>query len=129
LNDYFIFSGQISWENAPEFISAFDVAVLPADFAKLSSGISPQKLYSYLACARSVIASDIPGLSEFFTEYDVGILFRSADSANFAEKICDFRRLPEKTICELSRNARECVEKNYSWKKIVKESLEFAVGS
>jgi len=125
LSDYFIFSGQIKWKDAPEYISAFDVAVLPADFTHLPSGISPQKLYSYLACGKPVIASNITGLKEFFEQFEVGMLFKSGNFVNLAEKICEFRKLPENKICEFRKNARECVEKNYSWEKIVKKSLEW----
>ena len=128
LNDYFIFSGQISWENAPEFISAFDIGIETKE-VKNHTSFSPLKIYSYLACEKPAIVPNITGVENLFKDNNIGFVFECGNSTDLAEKICDFRRLPEKTICELSRNARECVEKNYSWKKIVKESLEFAVGS
>ena len=124
LRDYFTFSGQIPWKNAPEYISSFDVAVETKENSKKTS-FSPLKLYSYLACGKPVIASAIPGLEEFFQQHNVGMTFKSANSENLAEKLCEFRKLPNERIRKLHKNARKCVEKHYSWEKIVKESVEW----
>ena len=103
----------------------FDVAVLPADFTHLPSGISPQKLYSYLACGKPVLASSIPGLIEFFSINNVGSLFESGNSTALAEKILEFQNIPQEKICKFSRNARKCVEENYAWEKIVSVTITF----
>jgi glycosyltransferase involved in cell wall biosynthesis len=127
LNDYFIFSGQIEWKDAPVFISTFDIAALPADFKQLSSGISPQKLYSYIACGKPVIASDTPGLPDFFRKYNIGLIFKSGNPADLAEKISNFRTIPENQLRNFASNARNCAVENHSWEKIVKDSINWII--
>jgi glycosyltransferase involved in cell wall biosynthesis len=125
LNDCFIFSGQIEWKDAPVFISTFDIAALPADFKQLSSGISPQKLYSYIACGKPVIASDTPGLPDFFRKYNIGLIFKSGNPADLAEKVFILRTMPEDQLKKFSLNARNCAVENHSWRKIVKDSINW----
>ena len=70
------FLGHIKHQDIVHYINAFDVAVAPftGERNKLI-GLSPLKLYEYLACGKPVIASRIEGVSEVVEEGGCGSIF------------------------------------------------------
>ncbi|MFX1535014.1 MAG: glycosyltransferase family 4 protein, partial [Promethearchaeota archaeon] len=65
LQEEIIFAGDISYKEVVVFMNSFDVCLAP--FRKernVKIGLSPLKLYEYLACARPVIGSRLQGISE-----------------------------------------------------------------
>ena len=125
LEEYFIFSGQIPWKDAPEFISTFDVGCEPK-MKSMQTSFSPLKIFSYCACGVPFIASDIPEIKENFASIDQKCYFPSGDAEALAQKIREFRDLPDEKIRELRENARQCVVENHTWEKVVADTLRFA---
>jgi len=69
------FLGSSPYELVPTHIGAASVCVAP--FTRLRNeriGLSPLKVYEYLACGRPVVASDLPGIRETLAESHAGIL-------------------------------------------------------
>jgi len=57
------FTGRVNYEKVPEWINAFDLAVAP--FTKernITCGLSPIKIYEYLACGKPVLAAAVEGV-------------------------------------------------------------------
>ena len=120
LQQKFIFTGLIRHEDVGAFINAFDICLAPFKSERNKKiGLSPLKLYEYLACARPVIASRIRGVSEIIERGNCGYLFEPNDARDLASKIIksyhERDRLPS-----FGNNGRILVEKSFSWEKIAR---------
>jgi glycosyltransferase involved in cell wall biosynthesis len=74
------FTGTVPHERVPHFIVASNVCVAP--FTRERNewiGLSPLKLYEYLACGRPVVASDVPGVREVLSNSGAGIIVPTDD--------------------------------------------------
>ena len=129
VSDKFIFTGAVPYEEVPKYINASDVCVAP--FIKernIRIGLSPLKIYEYLACEKSVISSRIPNL-EFIEQQNAGILVEPKNPHELAKAIIKLLK-DEKIREEKGRNGRECIVKNHSWEAVatrVAEVCESAV--
>lgn len=56
------YKGQVSYDQLPEVIQRFDVAILPF-YGEYQNRI-PNELFQYLACGKQVVASNMPNLPE-----------------------------------------------------------------
>jgi len=120
LHGEIIFAGRIRYEQVSVLINAFDVCLAPFKRERNEKiGLSPLKLYEYLACARAVIVSRVQGVSEVIEKGNCGYLFEPDDARDLASKIITSYNEKSK-LPELGMNGRIFVEKNYSWEKIAK---------
>jgi glycosyltransferase involved in cell wall biosynthesis len=88
-------------------------------------GVSPVKLAEYMACARAVVATDLPGLGEALIDNRAGIVV-PVDPRAMAVAILDL--LDPERADELGANGRRLAEERFSWREIVRASLpSFAV--
>ena len=110
-----IFTGTVPYENVPEYINISDACVAP--FTRIrneSMGLSPLKIYEYLACAKPVVASDIKGVGDLLANSNSGIAVIPEDPAELANAI--IKLLKDKQLREqMGDNGRKLVVKNYSW--------------
>jgi glycosyltransferase involved in cell wall biosynthesis len=118
LSSYFKFFGFINWDDASDFISTFDISVIPAFFNNLESGISSQKVLAYLACGKPVVGSDIPGLGDMLEREGVGISFPMGDSAALAKGILTLLSDSDRRK-HMGKEARKLVVNKCSWEIIV----------
>jgi glycosyltransferase involved in cell wall biosynthesis len=116
--DAFLFFGFIPWDDASWFISASDICVAPFIFKSTRSGISSLRVFSYLACARPVIGSDIPGLGDMLEEEAIGFSFAMGDHRALARRIVELFGEPERAR-EMGERGRKFVLDNHSWDVIV----------
>ena len=73
----------------------------------------PVTLAEAFACGLPVIASDTGSLAELIDDGQTGLLFRSGDEADLAEKMNWSNHHPEK-MAEMGRNARAVYETKYT---------------
>jgi len=119
----FRFVGEVSWDRAPAFVNTFDVAVAPAQFANTRSGISPQKVYAYLACGRPVVGSDLEGLGDMLVREGVGLSFKAGDVNGLGDAIV--RVLTDQPLADSMRQrARAVVMGHYTWEGVVRRTIE-----
>ncbi len=119
------FPGAIPWEDAPEFIASFDVAVsLKKDGGDENVSFSPLKIYAYMACARPVLFAEVTGLREL-VEHNVGLTVSSPASAEIAERIREFRTMNKTQLEQMGANGRKLVVERHSWEKVVGDTLEW----
>ena len=118
------FLGHIKHQDIVHYINAFDVAVAPftGERNKLI-GLSPLKLYEYLACGKPVIASRIEGVSEVVEEGGCGYLFDPEDATDLAEKIIQVYQ-ERQYLTQLGTNGRKLIEEKYSWRKTAERIME-----
>ena len=115
LSPYFLLTGSVGPDKLVLYINAMDVCVAP--FTRMRNehiGLSPLKLYDYLACAKPIIASNIKGVGDLISQNNVGIQVPPDDPHSLANAICTL--LTNHTLRVIySRNGRTLVKENYNW--------------
>jgi glycosyltransferase involved in cell wall biosynthesis len=73
--------GPVSYDDAPAYLRAFDIAINPLVQNVVSRSMNPLRIYEYLACGLPVVSSPIPDLEIFG---DLVIQVSGADRFSFA---------------------------------------------
>jgi len=116
---YVRFVGARPYEEVPEWIACFDVGFCMK--RPLGSGYSPLKLYSYLACAVPVLATDTEGF-ELVREAACGLLVPFALSDATVEGVAELLR-DEKRRKSFGENGRRLVECEHSWEAVAERTV------
>lgn len=124
MSDRFLFTGRTPYEKVPLFINASNVCVAPFIRARNEKiGLSPLKIYEYLACGKPVVASDIEGVGTFLREAKSGIAVEPENHEELAESI--LRLLQNEDISkEMGEKGREIVTQKHSWDTAAKKVME-----
>ncbi len=121
VEDQFIFTGVVAYERVPRYINASDVCVAPFIFARNAKiGLSPLKLYEYMACGKPVVASNISGVSDVLgaSEGGIPVLPENPDALSGAVlKLLENPDLREK----MGSKGLSYVTENYSWHSVAKQ--------
>ena len=118
--DKFIFTGSVPYTQVPFYVNASDLCI--ATFIKkrhMKIGISPLKIYEYMACKKPIVSSRIPNL-EFIENQETGILVEPENPEELAKatiKLLKDEKLREK----MGNNGRDYVVKNHSWEAVGKK--------
>jgi len=118
LENSFKFYGFIPWDEASWFISTADICVSPIILKKTKTGLSSLRTFSYLACGKPVVGSDIPGLGDMLKKEEIGLSFRMGDHETLARAIISLLENSNKSR-DMGKKGRDFVVKNYSWEIIV----------
>lgn len=82
------FRGSVPYERVPLHIQASAVCVAPFARARNEAiGLSPLKMYEYMACGRPVVASDLPGVREILARSGGGVAVPPEDPQALAEAV------------------------------------------
>lgn len=118
-----IFIGSVPYEMAPVYINSFDIAVAPFIRKRNEKiGVSPLKIRDYAACGVPIVASEVKGL-EIVEENNIGILVNPEDEEELANAIIILLKNPEMRR-KMGKRARKLAEREFSWKKTVREILD-----
>ena len=117
LNDYFILSG--FKENIKKFIASSDLIIVPSGLEGMGSIIIES-----CALKKAVIASDVGGIPEIIVNNETGLLFKTGDFAELADKIIFLIDKPE-LIEKLGLNCYNEVIKKFDAKIISSETASF----
>ena len=86
--EHFLFPGALPQEDTVFYINAMDVCVAPFTRRRNQRmGLSPLKIYDYMACGKPVVASDIKGVGDLLQENDVGIAVTPEDPLSLAKAV------------------------------------------
>jgi len=121
--DNFIFTGSVPYDKVPLYINAGNVCVAPFIMERNARiGLSPLKLYEYMACGKPVVASAISGVSEVLELSKGGISVPPENSEALADAIAV---LLENDVLgrELGMNGLHYVMINHSWSNIAKKLI------
>lgn len=119
IENYFIFTGRIPHTEAPYYINAGDVCLLidKATMEYGSMGISPLKLFEYMACGRPVIATNLPGLNKYISGTGSGLLVEPDNVEEIARAIITL--LSDANLClKMGNLGRAAVLNKYNWQSI-----------
>ncbi len=117
LESFFIFEGSVDKDKIPDYLGAFDIAILPDN----PWYGSPTKLFEYAASGTATIAPKTPAVVDVFSEEDC-MLVDSEDS--LTEAIIELIENPDKRKT-LSQKMKTKVINNYKWENIAKNTLSF----
>lgn len=74
--------GQKPYELMPNYINTFDVCIMPHKVNAYTDGMSPLKLYEYLACGKPVVTTPVAGIEQFSNVINI-----VDNEADFAQSI------------------------------------------
>jgi len=118
------FIGRVTYEQVVYYVNACDIAIAPFTKERNSIiGVSPLKLYEYLACGRPVIASRVDGIKEVIEEGKCGYLFEPGDAEELAKRIIQSYQERD-TLQEMGLRGRRLVENKYSWRMTAKRIVK-----
>lgn len=121
VEDRFIFTGVVEYFRVPLYINASDACVAPFIFARNAKiGLSPLKLYEYMACGKPVVASCIDGVSDILEASEGGISVIPENPSALAEAILKLLGNPNLRIKMGSKGLRYVTE-NCSWYSVAKQ--------
>lgn len=118
------FTGAVSPETVPHWLSQMDVAVAPyppsQDFY-----FSPLKVYEYMAAGLPVVASNIGQISEIIDDGVNGLLTPPGDATALADALEQLWRSPLLRR-RLGDSARAKILQHHTWERVVEKILWFA---
>ena len=110
----FIFTGMIRYEDIPILINLADICVAPfISRRNRITGVSPLKVFEYMACGKPVVCSRIEGL-EFIEEEGVGRLTSPEDVISLQGELLDLIKNPQKRIMMGNKGLQVAREK-FDW--------------
>jgi glycosyltransferase involved in cell wall biosynthesis/SAM-dependent methyltransferase len=108
------FTGFVDLPEVAALVGASDICVapfIPGSYEKI--GFSPIKIYEYMASARPVVASHVPGL-EFLEQHNAGVLVRPASPEALASGIT--RLLRDEALRQtMGDNGQRLVRDEFNW--------------
>ncbi len=124
MKDKFNFLGKVPYEQVPDLINASAICVAP--FIRKRNeriGLSPLKIYEYLACGKPVVASDIEGVGDFLRETRSGIAVEPENHDRLAKGIIGLLQ-NEDMSKEMGRNGRIIVTREHSWDSVAEKVIK-----
>jgi glycosyltransferase involved in cell wall biosynthesis len=93
--DRIVFTGRVPRSQTALYHQALDVFVVPRKDLEVTRSVTPLKPVEAMACARPVVASDLPALAEIVEDRVTGLLAEAGDPAAFAKAIRELLLDPE----------------------------------
>jgi glycosyltransferase involved in cell wall biosynthesis len=116
VSDRVTFTGMVPYSQVPKYISAMDVCLIPFKVNAISANALPLKLFEYMACEKTVISTDLPGIKNVASDK---VMYATTEK-EYKEKIAELYK-NEELRHEMGKSGREFVEENYNWERIVKK--------
>lgn len=108
-----IFTGQVPYDEIPQYISCMDVCVLPFKKNRVADDSCPLKLFEYMACGKPVVSTK---LSEVENIVKNRILYAS-NSEEYKNRIIELYN-SEGLRDEMGLEGRRFIEENHDWSKL-----------
>jgi starch synthase len=119
LEKHVLFTGMASHEKVPLFINLADLCVCPK--RNYSTGLSPLKVYEYMACGKAVVSSRASGLG-IIEERKTGVLVEPENPEALAEGIIELLLDPQKRA-RMGQEGLKVVRHEFAWAKRGREVL------
>ncbi len=116
----FIFTGSIPHNELPQYISCFDVGVMPDsnDYG------SPMKIFEYMAMEKPTLAPKLGPIEEVVEDTVNGLLFTPKDKQRLSDAIISLLS-DEKLYRQISQNSRKSVLAEHTWVKNADKIIAF----
>jgi len=114
----FIFTGMIQYEDIPVLINIADICVAPfISRRNRITGVSPIKVFEYMACGKPVISSRIEGL-EFIEDEEAGRLIEPEDVIGLEKALYDLIKDLQKRM-RMGKKGLQIARERFSWESMV----------
>jgi glycosyltransferase involved in cell wall biosynthesis len=115
------FTGWLDLKTALSYIKVSDICLIPHLVSAHTDTTLPNKIFDYMALAKPVIVSNARPLERIVKEERCGLVFRSEDAQDLAEKIL---QLQEKELRDaFGSRGKESVMRKYNWNNDAKNLL------
>ena len=113
-------------EKIPTFINASTICLAPFPKGRNQiTGISPVKIYEYMACGRPFITNRLDlSYDEWVKKSQAAIVVEQNTPYQWAKAVSDLLSHPN-MVARLGDNGRKTAEKSYSWSKMAEKTDEF----
>jgi len=114
------FVGQVPHAKIPWYINLADVCAAPFTENRNSRcGVSPIKIYEYMACGKPILATRIPGL-EFLDTARIGRLAKPGDSNSVTKELVEMLR-DDEFRHQASLKAAQLATERHSWSAVAEQ--------
>ena len=125
LTERVIITGRVDHDDVPDYVAAFDVAVVADERTGVAS---PMKLIEYMALGRLVAAPRLDNIRDLIDEEQDGLLFTQGSVAELTMVLRRAVDDPE-LRARLGRRARRKVEEERNWRAIARQALALSGSS
>ncbi len=116
-----IFMGMQPYASLPDLVRASDVCINPFELNGITKDILPTKLFQYLACAKPVVATKLPGTLPFLAGEQQGVIYSRGDE--MIASIRDILSDPQRST-RLGNNGHNAVQR-YDWRQIANQLADW----
>jgi glycosyltransferase involved in cell wall biosynthesis len=111
---YFLFTGMVHYKQIPLYINIADIGVAPfISKRNRKTGVSPLKVFEYMACGKPVVASRIEGM-EFVEAEGAGLLVEPEDLISLETVLFELLKDPQKRE-GMGQRGLQIVQDRFSW--------------
>jgi len=118
------FVGKVKYSRVPLYIGTATACLALFDRARNDrTGLSPLKIFEYMACGKPVVTTDVGNLINIIGHHECGVIVKPGDIDAMSEALMNLMRNPELSK-KLGGNGREAAVKHYSWGVISEKLLD-----
>jgi len=122
LNDSFIFTGWVDYEEMPFFMNLAKINVVPLPNAPATQSVVTYKLMEGISCGTPTIIGNLPGVREAVVHKKTAYLTRCEDKFKLANSINEL--LKDKNIYDtITKNGLKMIKDN-DWRDIASEMVD-----
>jgi len=118
LSNAFVFAGSIPYTEVSQYINSSEICLAP--FTKERNeitGLSPLKIFEYLACEKPIVASDVRGIKDIIVPCNCGIAVKPDNPSELAGGIIKLLS-DDKLREEMGRRGKKLIEEKYTWESV-----------
>ena len=118
------FVGKVKYDRVPLYIGTATACLALFDKARNDrTGLSPLKIFEYMACGKPVITTDVGNLKNIIGRHDCGLLVQPGDIDGMSQALMKLVKDPELSQ-KLGENGHEAAVRHYSWGVISEKLLD-----
>jgi glycosyltransferase involved in cell wall biosynthesis len=123
-----IFFGKVRFSQVALYIGTSTACLALFDRERNDrTGLSPLKIFEYMACGKPVVTTDVGNLRRIIDRHNCGLVVQPGDIDAMSEALMKLVRDPDLAKA-LGENGRKAAVAYYSWSAISKEVLDIMIG-
>lgn len=121
--EFISFEGWQPVNSFPSYIAASTACVIPHRKTVHTDNTIPHKLFQYMIMAKPVIATDCNPIKRIVESENCGVIYKSEDSSDFAEKLIKLMNNAS-LLNEMGQRGKTAVEQKYNWNSASKKLID-----